>query len=62
MEYPLHTNSIKYVASRLRFLYDRHMSDKAMKVYLFIIPDKNYFIAEKNGYTSIDYEKLISDI
>lgn len=30
------------------------------KVYLSIIPDKNYYLAKRNGYLSLDYEKLIT--
>lgn len=62
LEYPLNTDSVEYAAGRFRFVYDRYMADKDMKVYLSIIPDKNYFMAEKNGYPSIDYEKFISDM
>ena len=29
-----------------------------MNVYFSIIPDKNYFAAESNGYPSLDYERL----
>ena len=62
LEYPLNDDSIKYAAERFRFVYDTYMADKDMKIYLSVIPDKNYFMAEKNGYPSIDYEKLISDM
>lgn len=60
LEYPLDEKSIEYAASRFRFIYDKYMADKDMKVYLSVIPDKNYFMAEKNGYPSIDHERLIS--
>lgn len=62
LEYPLNTDSIEYAVSRFQFVYDRYMADKDMKVYLSVIPDKNYFMAEKNGYPSMDYEKFISDM
>lgn len=62
LEYPLNTDSIAYAASRFQFVYDRYMSDKDMNIYLSVIPDKNYFMAEKNGYPSMDYEKFISDM
>lgn len=62
LEYPLNTDSIEYAAARFQFVYDQYIADKDMKVYLSIIPDKNYFMAEKNGYPSIDYKKLISDM
>lgn len=31
---------------------------KGMNVYYSIIPDKNYYIAEENGYPHIDYERF----
>ena len=62
LDYPLNTESIEYAADRFRFVYDTYMADKDMKIYLSVIPDKNYFMAEANGYPSIDYEKLISDL
>lgn len=62
LEYPLNSDSIEYAASRFRFIYNQYMADKDMRIYLSIIPDKNYFMAEKNGYPSIDYEKFISDM
>lgn len=62
LDYPLHTDSIEYAASRFQFVYDRYMADKDMKVYLSVIPDKNYFMAEKNGYPSLDYEELFSEM
>ena len=30
-----------------------------LKVYLSVIPDKNYFLAEANGYPAIDYEAFV---
>ena len=36
------------------------MLKEGPSVYFSIIPDKNYFIAEENGYPSIDYEALVN--
>lgn len=38
-------------------LYDEFLSN--MNVYYSIIPDKNYFIAEQNGYPSINYDNFV---
>lgn len=62
LEYPLNTDAIEYAAERFRFLYDRYMADKDVKAYLSIIPDKNYFMAQENGYPSIDYEVFIANM
>lgn len=32
------------------------------KVYMSIIPDKNYFLAEESGHLSIDYKQMFSEI
>lgn len=37
-------------------LYEQYLM--RMNVYYAIIPDKNYFIAEPNGYPHIDYDKF----
>ena len=62
LDYPLNADSIEYAAERFKFVYDTYMADKDMKIYLSVIPDKNYFMAEQSGYPSIAYEKLISDL
>ena len=62
LEYPLNTASIDYAAARFQYVYDLYLADKDMQVYLSIIPDKNYFIAHKNGYPALDYEEFISHV
>ena len=34
------------------------MKNLKMNVYYSLIPDKNYFLAEKNGYPHMDYSKF----
>ena len=48
--------SINDNVKKLNILYNDFLKD--MNVYYSIIPDKNYFIAEENGYPHIDYEKF----
>ncbi len=43
-------------------IYAKYLKDKANKVVLSVIPDKNYFMAEDNGYLAYDYEKMIEMI
>lgn len=62
LEYPLDTQSISYAASRFQYVYDRYLSNSGSKIYLSVIPDKNFFLASQNGYPSIDYEKLIDGL
>lgn len=62
LDAPLDMDSVEYAASRFRFVYDRYLAGKDVKVYLSVVPDKNYFMAEKYGYPAIDYEKMISEM
>lgn len=62
LEYPLDLDSVEYASSRFQHVYDRYIADKDMKVFLSIIPDKNYFMAQKNGYPSIDYGTFITSM
>lgn len=48
-----------HAAERFSFLYNTFMKDHDAKVYFSIIPDKNFFLAEKNGYPSLDYSSFI---
>lgn len=58
LEYPMNTDSLENASERFKNVYDKYLSGTECNVYLSIIPDKNYFLAEENGYPSIDYKKL----
>lgn len=64
LDYPLNTDSVDYALGRFRHVYDRYLGDKDMDmdIYISVIPDKNYFLAEENGYPSMDYEALFARI
>ena len=60
IEYPLNEESVQRAGDRFQYVYEKYLKDTNTKNYLSIIPDKNYFLADENGYLSIDYEKMIS--
>ncbi len=60
IEYPLNEESVERAGERFRYVYEKYLKDADTKNYLSIIPDKNYFLAEENGYLFVDYEKMIS--
>lgn len=47
---------------RINSLYQKNIEDTDCKVYYAIIPDKNYYLAEKNGYPAFDYDYLYSQV
>ncbi len=46
---------LDHAAEKFTFLYKNFMEDKNTKVYFSVIPDKNMFLAKRNGYPSLDY-------
>jgi len=55
IEKNLDEKSVLYAAKKINTL-----SENRENVYYSIIPDKNYFLADKGGYPHPDYEKMIS--
>ncbi len=62
MEYPLNEKSLTYAAGRFLNIYNTYLKDSGSDIYLSLIPDKNYFYAEDNGYLAMDYDKLVSSV
>ena len=58
----MNESSLDHAASRFRYVYETYLKDTDAKVYLSIIPDKNYFLAAENGYPALDYERLFADM
>lgn len=62
MEYPLHADSLQYATARFGETYDRYLSGTDTDIYLTIVPDKSYFLADENGYLSMDYDALAEQV
>ncbi|MCI8371567.1 MAG: hypothetical protein HFI75_04065 [Lachnospiraceae bacterium] len=60
LEYPLNEDSVHHAADRFEYIYNKFLADKNRNIYLSIVPDKSYFLAEQNGYLRMDYEKLFA--
>lgn len=60
VEYPLNDKSVNSAADKFTALYEKNFKDKNVNVYLTVVPDKGYFLAEKHGYPALDYQKLVS--
>ena len=53
------TDSYEYAAKKFKFIYDNYLKNTNASAYISIIPDKAYFLAEQNGYLSMDYADFI---
>lgn len=60
LEYPLNEASLDYAALCFGEVNRKYLEGKVGAVYGVIVPDKNYFLADKNGYPSMDYDEFYS--
>lgn len=58
LEYPYQAKAVERASEKYHRIYENNMKDTDVKIYTALIPDKNYFLAEENGYPSLDYEVL----
>ncbi len=58
IQYPLNEKSIVNAAKKFNELMQNHFPDS--NVFYSIIPDKNYYMAEQNGFLDLDYDKMVS--
>ena len=59
MEYPLKEESLRKASKKFQNIYEKYLKENNCKVYLSIIPDKNYFYSKENDYLSLDYDKFV---
>jgi len=62
LEYPYRPESIQYAAQRFNTLYETYFKDTGSRVFMTVVPDKGYYLAEENGYLVMDYEAMFSDL
>ena len=60
LEYPYDAASIARAVSRFSYVYENYLQN--CKVYMTVVPDKGYYLAEANGYPVMDYEAMFADL
>lgn len=56
LEYPMNTAMLDHAIQIFQKIEEQYLTDN--DIYFAIVPDKNYYLAKKNGYLSLDYEEL----
>jgi len=62
MEYPLQTDAVDHATKKLNWVYENLLADSGSKIYCAVVPDKGYYLAEENGYLTIDYDALFDKL
>ena len=58
LDYPVNVDLVQHAAERFSAVYETFFAATGANVYYSIVPDKNYFLAEQNGYPAMDYTVL----
>ena len=58
LEYPLNQTSVAYALNKFQFVYDQYLKDAGSTVFMTVVPDKGYYLAEENGYLAMDYKAM----
>ena len=59
-DHPLNQESIDNAIKRLSWVYDNYLKETGSQVYMAVVPDKGYYLAESSGHLAPDYEKMFS--
>lgn len=62
LEYQVDQEAVNHALKLFNNIYNRFLKDKNTHVYLSIVPDKGYYLAEANGYLSLDYDAFFKTI
>ncbi len=57
IEYPLNYEMLDNAIQKFDKINNKYLNE-SNNVFFSIIPDKNFFLAEKNGYLNLDYEEM----
>ena len=56
MEYPMNMASLEHAGEKFSKLYEKYLKDSSGEIYVSLIPDKNYFLADSSGHLAMDYD------
>ena len=59
-EYPLSEASVSHALERFSSVYETYLSSTDSQIYLAIVPDKGYYLAQSAGQLSLDYDRLFA--
>lgn len=62
LEYPENPEKIGRQISKLNSIYKTYLENSNCKIYLSIIPDKNYFLAPKAKFPVMNYDYLLETV
>ena len=57
-EYPMSQTSVDYALGKFRKFYEKYLEGTGSRVFMTVVPDKGYYMAEESGHLAMDYEAM----
>ena len=57
LEYPLNETAVNRALEIFQRITQKHLEDS--RVFLAVVPDKSFYLAQSNGYPTMDYDALL---
>lgn len=57
-EYPLNEGSVDHALDRFNKVYESYLEPHGSKVWMALVPDKGYYLAEQSGHLALDYAAM----
>ena len=62
VEDTLNEAMLEHAGERFRYIYENYLAPAGCRVWLSIVPDKHYYLAEGSRTLSMDYEALVNSV
>ena len=57
-EYPLNESSVEHALDRFNKVYESYLRPSGSKVWMALVPDKGFYLAERSGHLALDYAAM----
>ena len=58
LEYPMNQASVSGAAEKFNHIYETYLQGTDCNMYVSVVPDKGFYLAESGGYPAMDYQAL----
>ena len=62
LDHTLNDAALTGATGRFNRLYEMYLKDSDCNIFVSVVPDKGYYLAEANGYPTLDYDKLFAQV
>ena len=61
-EYPYNPESVAHALERFNYLYEKYLKASGSDIFMTVVPDKGYYLAESTGHLVMDYEAMFAAV